>query len=90
MTALLLLSLSANAEVIAEAINNGGGTIALTNVPCKSIANTSIAYSYIKNGQSLLGCWTLEGDRVFIQWNDGDLRSYNAGTFVVKKAKQYL
>lgn len=90
MVALLLLSLNVSAEVIAEMLNQGGGTIALTNLPCKSVAGTSVAYSYIKSGQSLLGCWTIEGDRVFIKWDDGDLRSYNAGAFVVKKAKQYL
>ena len=82
---LLLLSLNANAEVIAEVINNGGGTISLTNVPCKSINGTSIAYSYVSNGKSLLGCWTIEGTRVFIKWDDGDLRSYDAGAFTLKK-----
>jgi len=76
LAALLTLSLNASAAVVAETVNQGGGTIALTDVKCTRIQNTFIAYTYISNGQSLLGCWTSEGNRIFIHWNDGDLRSY--------------
>ena len=75
------MSLNASAAVVAEAGNDGGGRIALTDVKCTSIQNTLIAYSYISNGKSLMGCWTSESDRIFIQWNDGDLRSYPMSIF---------
>ena len=76
LAALLILSLNANAAVVAEMVNQGGGTIALTDAKCTKVQNTYVAYSYITSGQSLLGCWTSEGNRVFILWNDNDLRSY--------------
>jgi hypothetical protein len=76
LVALLTLSLNVSAAVVAETVNQGGGTIALTDVKCAKVPSTFVAYTYISSGQSLLGCWTSEGGRVFIQWNDGDLRSY--------------
>ena len=77
----MTLSLNASAAVVAETNNDGGGRIALTDLKCTRIQNTFIAYTYISNGKSLMGCWTSESDRVFIQWNDGDLRSYPIDTF---------
>ena len=79
--ALSILSLNASAAVVAETVNQGGGTIALTDAKCSKSPNTFVAYTYISSGQSLLGCWTSEGNRVFIQWNDGDLRSYPIDMF---------
>ena len=76
LAVLLTLSLNASAAVVAEMVNQGGGTIALTDAKCTKVQNTYVAYSYISSGQSLLGCWTSEGNRVFILWNDNDLRSY--------------
>ena len=92
MMVLLLSSLNANAEVLAEMLNGAGGHIALTNVPCANGTRTWVAYSYVKSGQSLLGCWVLEGPRVFIEWSDKDLRSYPANGFVLKsnEPKKYL
>ena len=81
LAALLILSLNVNAAVVAEAVNAGGGSVVLTDLKCTSIQNTLIAYTYISNGKSLMGCWTSEGNRVFIQWNDGDLRSYPIDMF---------
>ncbi len=77
----MTLSLNVNAAVVAEAVNAGGGSIALTDLKCTSIQNTFIAYTYISNGKSLMGCWTSESNRIFIQWNDGDLRSYPIDMF---------
>jgi len=70
--------------------NRGGGSIALTNVPCKSKEKSWVAYSYLKSGESFLGCWVMESERVFIIWNDGDLRSYDANYFIMTGAKKYL
>jgi hypothetical protein len=87
MTALLLLSLNVHANgVIAETPNQGGGSIALLDMECKAKDGTFVAYSYLKTGQSMLGCWTTDGDaRVFINWSDGDLRSYPIDMFKIKK-----
>lgn len=89
---MLLLSLNVSAAgVIAEVINDGGGSIALTDIKCTTIAGTFVAYSYIKNGQSMLGCWSSDDTRVFVRWSDGDLRSYPIEVFHLKKQqKNYL
>jgi hypothetical protein len=88
---LLLLSLNAHAKgVIAEVINDSGGSIALTDMKCTTIAGTFIAYSYAKNGQSILGCWSSDDTRVFVRWSDGDLRSYPIELFNLKQKKNYL
>lgn len=89
--ALLLLSLNVHAKgVIAEIFNDGGGSIALTDMKCTTIAGTFIAYSYIKGGQSILGCWSSDDTRVFVRWSDGDLRSYPIELFNLKPKKSYL
>jgi hypothetical protein len=53
---------------------------------CKSKNGTFIAYSYMKDGRSLMGCWTTDNtNRVFIEWSDGDIRSYPMDSFNMKK-----
>lgn len=81
LAALLILSLNASAGVIAEVINRGGGSIVLTDMKCTTIKDTFVAYSYLSNGKSLLGCWSGDGNRVFIKWSDGDLTSYPVDVF---------
>ena len=92
LAVLLILSLSVNAAVVAETINDGGGRIALTDVKCNSIQGAFIAYSYIANGKSLMGCWVVETNRVFVKWDDGDLRSYPLDAFRQQagKSRNYM
>lgn len=87
MAGLLILSLNVHASgVIAETPNQGGGSIALLDMECKTRNGTFIAYSYLKDGRSMMGCWTTDSDsRVFIHWSDGDLRSYPIEMFNLKK-----
>lgn len=81
------MSLNVNAAgVIAEAPNKGGGGIALLDMECKTKPGLYIAYGYLKSGESMMGCWTTDNtDRVFIEWSDGDLRSYPVTMFNLKK-----
>lgn len=83
MAALLALSLNVNAEVIAEMPNKGGGKIVLTDTTCPN-SNLWISYSYTQSGHTFMGCWTTSGDRVMIDWS-GDIRSYPADAFTVKR-----
>ncbi len=90
---LFVLALNVQAKgVIAEVQNEGGGSIALTDMKCTTVKDTLIAYAYTKNGQSLLGCWATDDTRVFIKWSDGDLRSYPIDVFKLpkKSSKEYL
>ena len=89
LAALLILSLNVSvAGVVAEVVNQGGGSIALTDIKCKNTPNTFIAYTYISNGKSLLGCWAADDYRVFVRWDDGDVRSYPLDSFSLPKNKQ--
>lgn len=91
ITVLLLLSINVHASgVIAEVVNEGGGSIALTDIKCTTIPNTFVAYSYIPSGQSILGCWASDDSRVFVRWSDGEIRSYAIEVFKLKKKKTYL
>ena len=88
---LLLLSLNVHAkEIVAEIVNDGGGSIALTDIKCTKIAGTFVVYSYIKSGHSMLGCWSYDDTRVFVRWSDGDLRSYPIELFNLKPKRNYL
>ena len=91
ITVLLLLSINVSAAgVIAEVVNEGGGSIALTDIKCTTIPNTFVAYSYVPSGQSILGCWASDDSRVFVRWSDGEIRSYSIEVFKLKKKKTYL
>lgn len=74
---LLLLSLNVNAAgIIAELENEGGGTIALTDIGCKTVVGANIAYSNHRNGKHILGCWVSDKENVYVKWSDGDIREY--------------
>ena len=83
----MILSLNVHANgVIAEAPNKGGGGIALLDMECKAKNGTFVAYSYLQDGRSMMGCWTTDNtSRVFIEWSDGDIRSYSIDSFNMKK-----
>ena len=75
LVALSILSLNAVAEVIAEMPNRAGGEVVLLDRPCATAPNTFVAFSYMQDNRSIIGCWTAAGDRVFVDWS-GDVRSY--------------
>jgi hypothetical protein len=83
---MLLLSLNAEAKVIAELANNGNGLIVITNEKCKS-STGMVAYIQIPNFPTLLGCWTYDDDFVHIMWSDGDLRLYPMNLWTMKEKK---
>ena len=88
MVALLVLSLNASAEVIASMNNQGGGKIVLTSALCDR-SSLYVAYSYLGDGRTIMGCWTTSGDRVLVDWS-GDIRTYPANAFIVtSKGKTY-
>lgn len=80
---ILLLATAAHAETIATAQNDGGGIMVLTDIKCKD-SKSLVAYSTTNNNKTLLGCWFLDDNFVFIIWNDGDVRTYPFGIWVTK------
>jgi len=86
LVVLSILSLNAVAEVIAELPNRAGGKIVLLDRPCASSPNTFVAFSYLNDNRSIIGCWTAAGDRVFVDWS-GDVRSYAISDFSFPKKR---
>jgi len=62
-------------------------TIALTDDPCGTMPYTKVAYQYINNGKTILGCWASDQSRVFIAWNDLTFTSYSHNFFNTKEIK---
>ena len=84
--ALLAFCLSAQAKVIAELVNKGGGKIVITNEACRQ-AGYKLAYTQMDGAQTLLGCWSMDDSFIHILWYDNDLRSYPLEFWVLKNYK---
>ena len=80
LVVLSILSLNAVAGVVAEMPNQGGGKIVLLDRPCATNPNTFVAFSYLNDNRSIIGCWTAAESRVFVDWS-GDIRSYPINSF---------
>lgn len=81
---LMVITLNAQAKVIAEMYNKGGGKIVITNDLCNDNTNF-LAYTTSGSIGTLVGCWNYDDSFVHIRWYDGDLRSYPMELWVVKK-----
>jgi hypothetical protein len=88
---LLCLPLLAVAEPIAQADNDGGGKIVLTNDACivkgKHYENLYVIYSVLSGGRSIDGCYGLEGDTVVAIWEDCTKYRYPVSIFTLIKKK---
>lgn len=85
----LLACSLAHADTIATANNSSGGMIVLTNSKCTS-RDGLVAYTNDSLGRTILGCWFAEDSFVFVAWNDGDVRTYPYGIFVIKQKGKSL
>ena len=85
---LILMSLitSAEAKVIAESNNKGGGKIVLTDEACRQ-KGYKLAYTQMSGYSTLLGCWSSDDSFVHIMWYDNDLRSYPMDTWYLPETK---
>lgn len=82
---LALLSVSAQAEVIATSPTKEGGEIRLTDEPCDRKPGTRFMYIRTPGGKPYAGCWQLADGDVLVQFNDGDVYVYDANNFTVRK-----
>lgn len=80
----LCLPFIANAKVIAESYNKGGGKIVLTDEVCRD-GQFKLAYSQLNNSPTILGCWGVDDSFVHIRWYDDDLRSYPINNWRILK-----
>lgn len=92
-TLLLAVSINVQAEAIAQAQNEGGGFIVLTNEVCKAGNKTfpelRRVYSYTGSGLTQEGCFALEDETVVVVWETGTKRRYHASGFtLINRGKQ--
>ena len=81
---LAFLSACAYADTIATTENKAGGTVILTDVPCKNGSGYYV-YSQSPTASTQFGCWWSDDAMVHITWSDGDVRSYPFNIFRVNK-----
>lgn len=68
----------AAAQDIGYFTNQAGGKIVLNMAPChqRDFPSGRIAYTSVPGGKTSTGCWTLTGQNVMVQWDDGDIYTY--------------
>lgn len=65
--------------VVGHIANQAGGQITLTMRTSKKCAQQEAVFAYVRDpgGRiSLIGCWKMHGEDVFVFWDDGDVFSY--------------
>ena len=76
------------AGTVATASNKNGGIIVLSDGKCQGDKDLFVAYSTVENSRTLMGCWTMDDNFIFIRWNDGDVRTYPFEIWDVKTKKK--
>jgi hypothetical protein len=80
----LVVSVStAEAKIIAETNNNGGGKMVITDEKCRDNVNL-LAYSVHPKTSTLFGCWLHDDNYIHIKWYDNDIRSYPIESWQLK------
>ena len=75
----------ADAGTIATIPNQGGTKIHITDSICRTDRAAKSARTQDKSGRVELGCWVYDdqSQKVFIQWNNGDVYGYHADGFTL-------
>ena len=85
----ILLSLSlvfsfCNAATIGISTNQVGGSVVLTDVPCKD-KKTWLVYTTSPYSSTLFGCFFWDDSFIHVIWSDGTTRSYPFNGFEYSK-----
>lgn len=78
----LLAGASSAAErplIVGQIANQAGGEITLTMRTTAKCREHQAVFVYVRDSGgrvSLIGCWRLEGETIFVFWDDGDTYSY--------------
>lgn len=88
LSAALLLTTAAQAEIVAVSVNSYPGVIELTDSPCPKGPGLIAIFSSRITKESATGCWIEVGETVVIGWkNIGTKKSvyeYPSGAFLIK------
>ena len=68
LLSLLLFACAVNAKTVAQATNQSGGLMVLTDEPCANGRNGQMAYTVEPGDASHEGCWILHVGSVYIFW----------------------
>ena len=86
--AALLAVSAAHADTVATSVNDAGGLMVLSDVKCSGERNLFVAYTVVpSSSRTLMGCWTMDDNFIFIRWSDGDVRTYPFSMWDIKKKK---
>lgn len=69
---LLLCALSVDAKTIAQATNQSGGLMVLTDEPCEIGKNGQLAYTVEPGSEAQRGCWVIHVGSVYVYWHTLD------------------
>ena len=84
---LALASMTAMAqmpEIIATMPNRDNSRITFTTIQGSCDTDQKLAYAQSNGGKiSILGCYRLIGDQVFVKWSDGDVYTYDVNALTI-------
>ena len=87
--AMFMVASHGDAGTVATSTNDAGGMMVLSDVKCSGERDLFVAYTVVPNSsKTLMGCWTMDDNFVFIRWNDGDVRTYPFGIWDIKTKKK--
>lgn len=85
--ALALVSIPAVAqvpEIIATMPNRDNSKISFTSLQWNCEPDQKLVYAQSDGGKiSVLGCYQLIGDQVFVKWSDGDVYTYDVDSLTL-------
>ena len=87
--AMFMVASHGDAGTVATSTNDAGGMMVITDEKCAGEKNLYVAYSVIpSNGRTMMGCWVMDDNFIFIRWNDGDVRTYPFSAWDIKTKKK--
>ncbi len=86
--AALLVCTQAHAAIIAQAENNAGGHINLTDEQAGCPATQRLAFSTSSTGEVTTGCWWGSNDYIWVRYISGSIRAYKPGLFYFNTNKK--
>lgn len=85
ITLAALLAFNAHAEVFAVSKTTAGGEIKLTTLTCATNEHKRFMYVTTPSGEVFKGCWVLLDTDIYVVFDDGMERMYNARGFTLRK-----
>ena len=79
------LAFNAQSEVFAVSKTTAGGEIKLTTLTCANNEHKRFMYVTTPTGEVFKGCWVLLDTDIYVVFDDGMERMYDARRFTIRK-----